>query len=88
VAGKGCRRVNSVQKLCTHVANGKTICVKTIPEMGEGGLKENSRGGEFKYDIFDIFVRTFVNSAMHLTQHKIKEKDKEGQSWRIQATQF
>jgi hypothetical protein len=29
------------------------ITVETIPGMG-GGIKENSRGGEFKYDIFDI----------------------------------
>jgi hypothetical protein len=27
---------------------------ETIPEMGEGGIKENDRGGELNYDIFDI----------------------------------
>jgi hypothetical protein len=32
----------------------KKIPVETIPGMGEGGIKENGRGGEFKYDIFDI----------------------------------
>jgi hypothetical protein len=28
--------------------------VETVPGMGEGGIKENGGGGEFKYDIFDI----------------------------------
>jgi hypothetical protein len=28
--------------------------VETIPGMGEGKRKENDRGGEFKYEIFDI----------------------------------
>jgi hypothetical protein len=28
--------------------------VETIPGMGEGGIKENDGGGEFKYDIADI----------------------------------
>jgi hypothetical protein len=36
-----------------HVS-GKTITAETIPGMGEGGMKENGGGGEFKYDIFDI----------------------------------
>jgi hypothetical protein len=36
--------------------NEKMIPVESIPRMGEGGIKENSRRGEFqfKYDIFDI----------------------------------
>jgi hypothetical protein len=34
--------------------NGKTTLVETIPGMGEGRIKENAGGGEFKYDIFDI----------------------------------
>jgi hypothetical protein len=25
--------------------------VKTIPQMGKGGIKENDGGGEFNYDI-------------------------------------
>jgi hypothetical protein len=29
--------------------------VETIPGLGEGRQKENDRGGEFNYDIFDIF---------------------------------
>jgi hypothetical protein len=33
-------------------ANAKLIPVDTVPGMG-GGMKESSRGGEFKYDIFD-----------------------------------
>jgi hypothetical protein len=34
--------------------NGKMIPVGNIPKMGEGGIKESSGEGEFKYDIFDI----------------------------------
>jgi hypothetical protein len=30
------------------------IPVETIPGIGGGGIKENSGGGEFKHDIFDI----------------------------------
>jgi hypothetical protein len=30
------------------------IFVETAPGMGEGGMKQNCGGGEFKYDIFDI----------------------------------
>jgi hypothetical protein len=36
-----------------HV-NGKMISIETIPGMGGGGILENSVGGEFKYDIFNI----------------------------------
>jgi hypothetical protein len=34
--------------------NGKMIPVKTTPGMGGGGIKENDRGDEFKYDMFNI----------------------------------
>jgi hypothetical protein len=34
--------------------NKKTIPVETIPGMGEGSIKENDGGVEFKYDILDI----------------------------------
>jgi hypothetical protein len=30
------------------------IPVETTPGMEGGKIKENDRGGEFKYDIFDI----------------------------------
>jgi hypothetical protein len=50
---KGCRRVNIVQILFTHVCKWKMTPVETIPGM-EGGIKENGGGGEFKYGIFDI----------------------------------
>jgi hypothetical protein len=30
------------------------IPVETISGMGDKGIKENSRGSEFSYDIFDI----------------------------------
>jgi hypothetical protein len=36
--------------------NGKMISVETVPGRGGGNreMKENSRGDQFKYDIFDI----------------------------------
>jgi hypothetical protein len=40
-------------------------------EWGEGGKEENDRGGEFKYDIFDI--RTFVNATKY-PKHNNKTK--------------
>jgi hypothetical protein len=43
-----------VQILCTCVCKWKKRPVETIPGMGGMWLKENDRGGEFKYDIFDI----------------------------------
>jgi hypothetical protein len=34
--------------------------------MGKRGIKENGGGGgEFKYDIFDTLLRTFVNVTMY-----------------------
>jgi hypothetical protein len=35
--------------------NGQMISVEMIPGMGEGEMKENGRGGEFKYNILDIW---------------------------------
>jgi hypothetical protein len=53
--GKRYRRVNIEQILCTHVCKCKMIPVETVPGVGvEGRIKENDRGGEFKYDIFGI----------------------------------
>jgi hypothetical protein len=48
--------------------NGKMIPVETISIIGRWGRKDNGKGGEFKYDIFDI--RIFVNATMypHLEQ--------------------
>jgi hypothetical protein len=34
--------------------NGKLYLLKLFQGWGEGGIKENDGGGEFKYDIFDI----------------------------------
>jgi hypothetical protein len=34
--------------------NGKLRPVETVPGMGGVRIKENGRGGELKYDIFDI----------------------------------
>jgi hypothetical protein len=28
---------------------------ETIPGIGRGGIKKNGRGGEFKYDMLEIF---------------------------------
>jgi hypothetical protein len=33
--------------------NAKMIPVKTVPEIGGGGMKESSEGGDLKYNIFD-----------------------------------
>jgi hypothetical protein len=42
-------------KYCVHMyVNGKITPIETIPGMGEGKIKKNGGGGEFKYDIFDI----------------------------------
>jgi hypothetical protein len=30
------------------------IPVGTVPGMGVGEIRENGRGGKFKYDVFDI----------------------------------
>jgi hypothetical protein len=35
--------------------NGKMRPVETIPGVGEGEIKEDEGGGEFKYDMFNIF---------------------------------
>jgi hypothetical protein len=35
--------------------NGKIIHVETIPGMRRRGMKESGGGGEFKYNIFDMF---------------------------------
>jgi hypothetical protein len=50
--GKVHERMSTVQMLCTHVCKWKKRTVETIPGMGER-IKENSGGGESKYDIFD-----------------------------------
>jgi hypothetical protein len=49
--GKGGRKVNMEQILCTHAVNGKIRPVERIPGMGGGKIKENDGGGEFNYDI-------------------------------------
>jgi hypothetical protein len=35
--------------------NGKMRLVETVPGMVGGGIKENGGGGEFRYDLFDVF---------------------------------
>jgi hypothetical protein len=44
--------------------NAKMMLVETIPGIGRG-MGESSGGGEFKYDIFDNIVRTFINTIMY-----------------------
>jgi hypothetical protein len=39
----------------TSMQVGKRYLLKLFQEWGEGGIEENDAGGEFKYDIFDIF---------------------------------
>jgi hypothetical protein len=48
VVGKGYRKVNMVQILCTHVCNGKMRPVETISRMGGGRIKKNDGGSESK----------------------------------------
>jgi hypothetical protein len=43
--------------------NAKMTPVEMIPGIRGRGIKENSRGVEFMYDIF--FVRTCVNATMY-----------------------
>jgi hypothetical protein len=33
--------------------NEKLMSVETVPGMEEGGIRDNGRGGDLKYDIFD-----------------------------------
>jgi hypothetical protein len=45
LAGKGCRRVNTMQILYTHVCEcKKLIPIETIPGMGEGHKEEWWKG--------------------------------------------
>jgi hypothetical protein len=39
-----------VEIFCTHVVNGKTRPVETIPGLGGGEIKENGGGGGFNSD--------------------------------------
>jgi hypothetical protein len=51
--GKGGRRMNMVQIMCTHVCKAKMLPVETIPGVRRGSMGDSSGGGEFKYHIFD-----------------------------------
>jgi hypothetical protein len=39
--------------------------LKLFQEWGDGRIRENDGGVEFKYDIFDNIVRTFFNATMY-----------------------
>jgi hypothetical protein len=55
VVGKGGRKVNKVQVLCTHVCKCKNDTFRNYSKDGVGEMRENSGGNEFKYYIFDTF---------------------------------
>jgi hypothetical protein len=42
-----------VQIMHTHVCKYKNDTCETVPGIRGRGMKENTGGGEFKYDIFD-----------------------------------
>jgi hypothetical protein len=44
--------------------NGKMLCVESVPGLGEGDKGEDG-GGVFKYDIYDILLRNFVNAIVY-----------------------
>jgi hypothetical protein len=43
--------------------NVKMIPVETVLGIRGGRIKETGGGREFKYDIFDTLLRTFVNAT-------------------------
>jgi hypothetical protein len=53
LAGKGCRRVNMVQILCTHLCKLKNDAYSNYSRYRVRNKGECS-GGEFRYDVFDI----------------------------------
>jgi hypothetical protein len=57
-SGKGCRRVNMEQILCTHVCKWEMRHSETILGMGEGRIKENDGEDEFNM-IYLIFCKNF-----------------------------
>jgi hypothetical protein len=56
--------------------SGKMRPAETIPGMG--GRGENDGDSEFKYDIFDKLLRTFVIAAMY-PYHNLKKKEENKQ---------
>jgi hypothetical protein len=52
VVGKGGRRMNTVQIMCTHVYKCKNDTCWNCSRNRGRGMKESGRRGEFKYDIF------------------------------------
>jgi hypothetical protein len=53
VAGKEGRRVNMLQKMCTHACKCKTLWLKLSQEWEKGGMKDSDGEGESMYDICD-----------------------------------
>jgi hypothetical protein len=53
MVGKGSRKANKVQKICTHACKCKKLyLLKLLHEWGRG-IKGTPGRGEFKYDIFN-----------------------------------
>jgi hypothetical protein len=69
---KGCRRLNMVEILCTHIWKRKNKTFESIPGMGEGR--------ESRIQLWYI-VKTFVNVTMYpqynknITKRKTKTKN-------------
>jgi hypothetical protein len=53
-------------KYCAHVCvNGKMRPAETVPGMGGGEMKESDGGGEFSYDVLEVFVGSFVSNTVY-----------------------
>jgi hypothetical protein len=48
---KGCRRVNVMEILCTHVCKWRNETCRNYSKNGGRVIKENDGGGAFNYDI-------------------------------------
>jgi hypothetical protein len=69
---KGHGQVNRVQILCAHVCKWKNDTCWNYSRNG-GGIKENGKGGEFKYDI-DTLSEHLQMPQCTPTQHNNKTK--------------
>jgi hypothetical protein len=54
-----------VQILCRHECQWKKDTCWNYFSNGDGVIKKNGGGGEFKYDIFDKLLRTSINAKMY-----------------------
>jgi hypothetical protein len=63
--GKGCRRVNMVQMLCTRVCKWKNETWWNYSRNGGGGIKENDGRGWIQVWYIWYIIRIFVNATMY-----------------------